>query len=180
MTHARDLLAEAVHRSNLRAVAKDVGISHQALSDYLDNSDKARERTQEKVRRWAQQQLASDQDDPIRQGRISEAIEELTKERADRQGETLLDRELAYLNSLGISEREKIWKLEVVASAIWAEAAREAERAAQIRADAMRAAEMAALARAKAAGQRFDTGLPREREKLVPPPGEIGGGKRTG
>ena len=52
MTRAQKILSDAVLDSSLRVVAKEVGVSHQTLSDFLDDPDKASGRTKEKVRRW--------------------------------------------------------------------------------------------------------------------------------
>jgi transcriptional regulator with XRE-family HTH domain len=114
--------------------------------------------------------------------------------RQDEEPSPDLVRALAHIEGLAIEEPLKTWRLEALAAVYRADALRQAEQAATLRASAIREAEAASaeraravrsaedgeLARARAAGQRFDTGLPREREKLVPPPGEIGGGERTG
>lgn len=54
MTQAPQAVRDAVLATSLRAVAHEVGVSHQTLSDYLDEPDRATDKTAEKVRRWVQ------------------------------------------------------------------------------------------------------------------------------
>jgi hypothetical protein len=52
MTQVDDRLSEAVLKRGLRVVAKEVGVNHQTLSNYLEDPSKTSTRTEELVRRW--------------------------------------------------------------------------------------------------------------------------------
>jgi hypothetical protein len=153
MTRAIEAMKEALVSRGMRALANDIGVSHQTVKNFIDRGG-GDARTEEKVRRWMAKQDAPPEDTAPDAAPVA-APDELEAIMRDRK----------------LDEIARVWMVEAYAAARRARAMERAEEAALERARAMTSDARSAGVRAGVAG---DAPRPPDTDATTPaqPPGQ--------